>query len=119
MIDPIAKRITLPEHRLARGQRRKPKGPPPEEKILAEKAPELAGYIADLKKKGRKQTLLALRQLLRMVREYPREPLLEAFEEASHYGLYELDRVERMVLRRIASDYFLLPKFNDNHGEGR
>jgi transposase len=119
VIDPIAKRITLPEHRLARGQRRKPKGPPPEEKILAEKAPELAGYIADLKKKGRKQTLLALRQLLRMVREYPREPLLEAFEEASHYGLYELDRVERMVLRRIASDYFLLPKFNDNHGEGR
>ena len=119
LIDPIAKRITLPEHRLARGQGRKRKGPPPEEKILAEKAPEVGGYVADLKKKGKKQTLLALRQLLRMVREYPREPLLEALEEASHYGLYDLDRVERMVLRRIASDYFLLPGFNDNHGEGR
>jgi hypothetical protein len=119
VIDPIAKRITLPEHRLARGQGRKRKGPPPEEKILAEKVPELGGYITDLKKKGRKQTILALRQLLRMVREYPRKSLLEALEVASHYGLYDLDRVERMVLQRIASDYFQLPNFNDNDGEGQ
>lgn len=119
VIDPTAQRVTLPEHRLARGQGRKPKGPPPEEKTLKEKLPELASYITDLKNKGRKQTLLALRQLLRMVREYPREPLLEAFKEAAHYGLYDLDRVERMVLRRIASDYFLLPGSNDKSGEGR
>ncbi len=119
VIDPIHKRSTLPEHRLARGQGRKPKGPPPEEKTLAQKVPELVDYIADLKKKGRKQTLLALRQLLRMVREYPRESLLEAFVEASHYGLYDLDRVERMILRRIASDYFLLPNPTDKRGEGR
>ena len=117
VIDPIAKRITLPEHRLARGQSRKRKGSAPEEKSLSEKVPELADYIADLKKKGKKQTLLALRQMLRMVQEYPRESLLEAFHEAAHYGLYDLDRVERMVLRRIASHYFLLPK-PKNDGEG-
>jgi len=51
---------------------------------------------------------IALRQLLRMVREYPREPLLAAVQEASHYGLYDLDRLERMILRRITRDYFLL-----------
>jgi hypothetical protein len=28
--------------------------------------------------------------------------------EAAHYGLYDLDRLERMILRRIARDYFLL-----------
>lgn len=42
------------------------------------------------------------------VREYPREPLLAAVAEAARYGLYDLDRVERMVLRKVACDYFLL-----------
>jgi hypothetical protein len=54
--------------------------------------------------------ILALRQLLRMVREYPREPLLAAVAEAARYGLYDLDRVERMILRMVARDYFLLNK---------
>jgi hypothetical protein len=43
---------------------------------------------------------LALRQLLRFVREYPRQPLLAAAREAAHYGLYDLDRLERMILPR-------------------
>ena len=43
-----------------------------------------------------------------MVREYPKEPLLAAVAEAARYGLYDLDRVERMVLRQVAQDYFLL-----------
>ena len=51
---------------------------------------------------------LALRQLLRFVREYPREPLLGAVHEACQYGLYDLDRLERMILRRVTRDYFLL-----------
>jgi hypothetical protein len=42
------------------------------------------------------------------VREYPREPLLGAAREAAHYGLYDLDRLERMILRRVAREYFLL-----------
>ena len=45
---------------------------------------------------------------LRKVREYPREPLVAAVAEAERYGLYDLDRVERMILRRVARDYFLL-----------
>ena len=51
---------------------------------------------------------LALRQLLRLVREYPREPLLGAVREAGRYGLYDLDRLERMILRRVTREYFLL-----------
>jgi len=61
-----------------------------------------------LKKHGRKYMTLALRQLLRMAREYPRDAFLSAIAEAAHYGLYELDRLERMILRRVASDYFQL-----------
>jgi DNA replication protein DnaC len=54
-------------------------------------APELADYVAGLKQHGRKMVTLALRQLLRLVREYPREPLLGAVCEAARYGLYDLD----------------------------
>jgi hypothetical protein len=59
--------------------------------------------------------VLVLRQLLRFVREYPREPLLAAVRQAARYGLYDLDRVERMILRQVARDYFLLN--NDDQGE--
>ena len=54
-----------------------------------------------------------LRQLLRMVREYPREPFLAAIAEAAQYGLYDLDRVERMILRRVRRDFFLLEGNDD------
>ena len=73
-----------------------------------ESTPELAAYVAALKEKGRKVVALALRQLLRLVRDYPREPLLAAVGDAARYGLYDLDRLERMILRRVARDYFLL-----------
>jgi hypothetical protein len=33
---------------------------------------------------------------------------LAAVREAAQYGLYDLDRLERMILRRVARDYFLL-----------
>ena len=43
-----------------------------------------------------------------LLKEYPPEPFLAAVREAARYGLYDLDRLERMILRRIARDYFLL-----------
>ena len=76
--------------------------------------PEIAGYVAESKKNSRKMVVLALRQLLRMVREYPREPLLASVAEAARYGLYDLDRVERMILRQVARDYFLLNNDPEN-----
>jgi len=113
-VDPEHQRITLPEHRLPRGRGIKRTDPHPDEKAIVEAAPELAPYVAELKRRSRKLVFLALRQLLRMVREYPREALVAAVEEASRYGLYDLDRVERMVLRTIAREYFLLNDWKGN-----
>jgi len=101
-------RVTLAEHRPPRGQRPPRPDPHPEENAILATAPELAGYVAGLKQRSRKVITLVLRQLLRFVREYPREPLLGAVREASQYGLYDLDRLERMILRRVTRDYFLL-----------
>ncbi|MBZ5584607.1 MAG: IS21 family transposase [Acidobacteriia bacterium] len=82
--------------------------PHPEEKAILEVAPEMADYVAAMKQRGRKAPTFALRQLLRLIKEYPREPLLAAMRGAAHYGLYDLDRLERMILRRVVRDYFLL-----------
>src|SRR5580700_7122595 len=101
-------RITLAEHRPPRGQGIKRTDPHPEEQAILHTAPELADYLAALKKRGHRYLTIALRQLLRIVREYPRQPVVSAVSEAARYGLYDLDRLERMVLRRIARDYFLL-----------
>jgi hypothetical protein len=106
VIDGGNRTISKPEHRPARGAPR-PKRVLEEETLL-KLWPELAEYVHALKKNGKKQITLALRQLLRMAREYPREPFIAAVAEAARFGLYELDRVERMVIRRIASDYFRL-----------
>jgi hypothetical protein len=108
VVEPRQQRITLAEHRPPRGQGVKRSDPHPEEQAILQTAPEIAGYVTALKQKGRKVVAVALRQLLRLLREYPREPFLAAVREAGQYGLYDLDRLERMILRRVARDYFLL-----------
>jgi transposase len=107
-VTPPSQRVTLAAHRPPRGEGVKRSDPHPEEKAIVEAAPEAALYVAALKQKSRKVVALALRQLLRLLREYPREPFLAAVQEAARYGLYDLDRLERMILRRVARDYFLL-----------
>jgi transposase len=101
-------RITVAAHRPPRGPSSQRPNPHPEEQLILQAAPEITDYVTTLKQRSRKLVVLALRQLLRLVRDYPREPLLAAVREAAHYGLYDLDRVERMILRRVAQDYFRL-----------
>lgn len=108
--EPRHRYLLRPEHRPPRGEGwRRERGPCPEETELTRRLPESAAYLAGLKRRGKLQTTLALRQLLRMVREYPREPVLTALQTATHYGLYDLGRLERMILRGIATTYFQLP----------
>jgi hypothetical protein len=110
-------RILLPQHRPPRGQGISRMQPHPEEKAILAAVPEIADYVMALKQRGRKVPGLALRQLLRLVREYPRQPLLAAVREAARYGLYDLDRLERMILRRVAREYFLLDDGNEPHDD--
>jgi transposase len=105
---PQQQRITLAAHRPPRGEGVKRSDPHPEEQAILHAAPELAAYVTALKQKGRRVVAPTLRQLLRLLKEYPREPFLAAVREAAQYGLYDLDRLERMILRRVARDYFLL-----------
>ena len=48
-----------------------------------------------------------------MRRDYPAAQLETAVRTAAHYGLYDLDRLERMILRQVATDFFVLPADRD------
>lgn len=104
------RRVTLSEHRPPKGQVRavEQQGSPDERELQQAEAP-IADYAVALKKKGSNRWPVAIRRLAQMRRDYPKGPLLKAINEAAHYGLYDVDRLERMVLRNIAADYFVVP----------
>jgi transposase len=105
---PLDVRVTDPAHRPPRGQGlgRHPQ-PAPEETDMLQIEPRVASYLQALKQQsgGRRAPL---RRLLSMLQEYPREAFLTALASAERYRLFDLDRLERMVLRQIADDYFVL-----------
>jgi len=110
-------RVTLAEHRRPHSQRIRPNGSHPDQQAILQTAPELAAYIEALKQRGHRPLTLALRHLRRILHDYPRQPVVASIEEAARYGLYDLDRLERMILRRIAHDYFLLDEWKGNPDE--
>lgn len=106
---PIDTRVTDPAHRPPRGERkRSQRQPAPEEIELLQIEPRVAGYLKLLKRHvGNRRA--PLRRLLSMLKEYPREPFMAALNSAEQYGLFDLERLEKMVLKRIADEYFVLP----------
>jgi hypothetical protein len=106
-------RVTDPTHRPPRGARPSTQ-PLPEEAILAQAEPPLPAYVAALKQRSAGRGTLALRRVLGLYREYPRAAFLYAVTLAQQYGLFDLDRLERLTLRVIAKDYFILA---DDDGE--
>jgi hypothetical protein len=103
------RRSTKEEHRPPKGQRRDSlREASPEERELLAAEPPLPGYAKAVKEKSGRWPA-ALRRLLQMRRDYPAKPFLDAVQSATHYGLYDLDRLERMVLRNIATEYFVGP----------
>jgi transposase len=101
-------RRTLAEHRPPRGQVAAAIARAPEELELAAAGAPVADYAVTLKQRAPRWPI-ALRRLAQMRRDYPAAPFVAAIEAAGHYGLYDLDRLERMVLRNIATAYFVLP----------
>jgi hypothetical protein len=100
-------RVTVPAHRPPRGARPSQQ-PPLEEAILMQADAPLPAYTVALKQRSAGRGTLALRRLLTLSREYPRAAVQEAVGLALQYGLFDLDRLERLILRVIAKEYFRL-----------
>jgi len=101
-------RVTDPAHRPARGERVARRAQPsPEEREIVQIEPRLANFMTGLKRQiGDRRA--PLRRLLAMLQEYPRESFLVAVALAEQYRLFDLERLEKMVLRQIAHEYFVL-----------
>ena len=113
VIEPTGRKYRLPEHRYPRGLAAPRSVSAAEEKLLVERLPEVGEYLQALKKRSPGRATLALRRLLRLVNDYPRAPLLETLRTALAYGLFDLERVERMILRKLASEYFQIHPGHD------
>ncbi len=104
-------RHTLPGHHST--PVRADRGPALEEQLLRGDHPSLERYAAALKQRAYGRGTRGLRRLLELKRTYPAAPFLAAIEEALRFGLFDLQRLERMILKHVAGDFFNLGD-NDN-----
>jgi len=103
---PLDTRVTDPAHRPPRGEglARHPQ-PAPEQLEILQIEPRLASYLHALKLAiGDRRA--PLRRLLSMLQDYPREAFLTAIDIAERHRLFDLDRLEKIVIRQVADDFF-------------
>jgi hypothetical protein len=68
----------------------------------------LDAYLLAMKSKVRGRGGWAFNQLLQLKRLYPTDAFMAAIEQAKQYGLYDMKRLEAMILRQISKDFFNL-----------
>jgi hypothetical protein len=105
---------TLPEHRKKRRVPAEDAPPLKEEGPLRAAAPELSAMVDVLKRHHGGRAVRAIRKLHRMFVEFPTEPLVVGVRRALEFGLVDLDRLERVVLRQISGDFFRQPQEADD-----
>ena len=104
-------RNTLPGHHAI--PVRQNRGTAAEETLLRGHHPSLDRYVAALKQRGNGWGRRALRRLIGMKRTYPSGPFLAAIEQALRYGLFDLGRLEALILKQVAGDFFALDAGED------
>jgi len=76
--------------------------------LLRGEHPTLDAYVVALAAHLNGRGARALNRLLQLKRSYPPQPFLAAVEQALKYGLFDLNRLETLVLRHVAGDFFAL-----------
>ena len=104
--------VTQPGHHGPLFRQRVYSGPSAEEKALLGESEVLDRYVAQLKKRSSGRGIAKLRRLLNLKRTYPHEPFQAALFKALDYGLYDLSRLENMILEHVAGDFF---RFHDEY----
>jgi predicted transcriptional regulator len=107
---------TLPEHKKKRHPHGAKAPPIPEEGTLRAAAPEFGVLVDRLRVEHGGRAVRPIRRLYRMFVDYPTESLVAGVRSALEYGLLDLERIEGIVLRRIAGDFFRQPTEEDDHG---
>jgi transposase len=108
--DGLRARSTLPGHEKQPRWHKagSPRPPSPEETRLRADSPVMAAMVDALQKRHGGRATRKLMRLHRLWLDYPEEPLRSALAVAIEYGLHDIDRIETLVLRRVAGDFFRL-----------
>ena len=108
LIDKRETRITATGHHPPFNRRRAHEGPCQEEKALVGQHKWLDQFVEGLKKRSSGRGVMSLRRLLDLKRTYPPEAFEKALVQALHYGLYDLSRLEQMILSHVQGDFFTI-----------
>ncbi|MBI5443687.1 MAG: IS21 family transposase [Deltaproteobacteria bacterium] len=107
-------RKILPAHQhKGRTPRSTSRPPIPEEALLRAAGEEFAELVGRLRKLHAGRAVRPLRRLHQLYLDYPTESLRACLREALAYGLTDLDRIERMLLRALSGDFFRLPSTDE------
>ena len=98
----------LPGHHLLPGRHQRRRAASPEELSLRSDDARLDRYVGALKQRARGRGVRVLRRLLELKRSYPRAAFFTAIDTALRYGMYDLVRLEQLILRHVAGDFFAL-----------
>ncbi len=108
LLDKRETRITTPGHHPPFNRQRAHEGPCQEEKTLVGQSERLDQYVEELKKHSSGRGVKAMRRLLDLKRTYPSVAFEKALGEALRYGLYDLSRLEQMILSYVQGDFFTI-----------
>lgn len=108
LIDKRETRITATGHHPPFNRQRAHEGPCQEEKILLGQHEWLDQFVEGLKKRSSGRGVMQLRRLLDLKRTYPPEAFEKALVQALRYGLYDLPRLEQMILSHVQGDFFTI-----------
>lgn len=93
---------------------RQSRGTAAEEALLSGHHPSLDRYAAALRQRGNGWGRRALRRLIGMKRTYPGGPFIAAIEQALQYGMFDLGRLEALILKQVAGEFFALDAEDDD-----
>ncbi len=108
LLDKRETRITAPGHHAPFSRERAHEGPSVEENALVGHQSWLDQFVKEIKRRSGGRAIRSLRRLLDLKRTYPPEAFERAVREALHYGLYDLSRLEQMILSEVQGDFFTL-----------
>jgi len=108
VIDCREARITAPGHHAPKNRAAARREPCREQTALTGHCDVLDRYVAELRKRTSGRAVRPMRQLLELKRTYPEDAFMRALEEACQYGLYDLSRLEQMILSYVAGDFFCI-----------
>ena len=106
LLDKRETRITTPGHHAPWSRQRAHEGPCVEEKALLGQQEWLDPFVQELKRRSSGRGLMPMRRLLDLKQTYPPKAFEEAILQALRYGLYDLSRLEQMILSAVQGDFF-------------